>query len=272
VVGRFGWRRSRWKGRQSYILCEQEWRTGEATRHGGPTRSYAGVPTVFLQHTRVSRGGLAREQENPEVHGEVGIANQSGSIVSSHKSTTSSNSYSSPIVRARPQHLKKARKPFYRASSDPFAETSSPWQSRLSSPRITVRNIPPVILHPLQSPGKLLRHPRNLITVEHFSSPILFVMEIHFPLVLLHNQSYPKVCPEPLNLPNAGNPLCRNIIVIFLFSIFPDQGLNCFDLEGSRVFSVKLPELSLFQISELLHFIGIRKKFIKIQNQFCLSP
>jgi hypothetical protein len=34
------------------------------------------VPTVFLQHTRVSRGGLAHEQENPEVHGGVGTANQ----------------------------------------------------------------------------------------------------------------------------------------------------------------------------------------------------
>jgi hypothetical protein len=27
---------------------------------------------------------------------------------------------------------------------------------------------------------------------------------------------------------------------------FPDQGLNFFDLAGSRVFSVKFPELSLF--------------------------
>jgi hypothetical protein len=55
-------------------------------------------------------------------------------------------------------------------------------------------------------PGKLLRHPRNLITVEHFSSPILFATGIHFPPVLLHNQGYPKVCPDSLNLPNASNP------------------------------------------------------------------
>jgi hypothetical protein len=55
-------------------------------------------------------------------------------------------------------------------------------------------------------PGKLLRHPRNLVTVEHFSSPILFATGTHFPLVLLHNQGYPKVCPESLNLPNAGDP------------------------------------------------------------------
>jgi hypothetical protein len=53
---------------------------------------------------------------------------------------------------------------------------------------------------------------------------------------------------------------------------FPDQGLNCFDLESSRVFSVNFPEPSLFQISELLHFIDFCKKFIKIQNQFCLKP
>jgi hypothetical protein len=138
---------------------------------------------------------------------------------------------------------------------------------------------------PTTTPGKLPRHPmnlssptspsfpyRNLATIEHFSPPILFTAEIHFPPVLLHNQGYPKVCPDPLNLPNAGDPFCRNIIVIFLFSVFPDQGLNCFDLEGSRVFSINFPEPSLFQISELLHSIEFRKKFIKIQNQFCLNP
>jgi hypothetical protein len=46
---------------------------------------------------------------------------------------------------------------------------------------------------------------QNLVTVEHFSSPILFTTGIHFPPVLPHNQSYPKVCPDPLNLPNAGD-------------------------------------------------------------------
>jgi hypothetical protein len=135
-----------------------------------------------------------------------------------------------------------------------------------------VRKISPVILRPLQFPGKLLRHPRNLVSVEHFLSPILFATEVHFPSVLLHNQGYPKVCNDPLNLSSAGDSLRRNAIVIFLSFIFPDQRLNCFDLEGSRMFSVKFPELSLFQISELLHFIEFRTKFIKIQNQFCLSP
>jgi hypothetical protein len=101
---------------------------------------------------------------------------------------------------------------------------------------------------------------------------ILFITGIHFPPVLLRNQGYPKVCNDPLNLSSAGDSLRRNAIVIFLSFIFPDQGLNFFDLEGSRVFSIKFPEPSLFQISELLHFIEFRTKFIKIQNQFCLNP
>jgi hypothetical protein len=54
-------------------------------------------------------------------------------------------------------------------------------------------------------PGKLFRHPWNFITVELFSSPILFATGNHFSPVLLHNQSYPKVCPNSLNLPNAGD-------------------------------------------------------------------
>jgi hypothetical protein len=87
---------------------------------------------------------------------------------------------------------------------------------------------------------------RNLITVELFSSPILFIAGIHFPPILLHNQGYLKVCNDPLNLSSASDPLRRNAIVIFLSFVFPDQGLNCFDLESSRVFSVKFPEPSLF--------------------------
>jgi hypothetical protein len=38
------------------------------------------------------------------------------------------------------------------------------------------------------------------------------------------------------------------------------------------VFTARFLELSLFQLSELLHFIDFRKKFIKIQDQFCLNP
>jgi hypothetical protein len=54
-------------------------------------------------------------------------------------------------------------------------------------------------------PGKLLRHPRNLVTVELILPPILFTAGIHFPRVFLHNQGYPKVCPNSLNLFNAGD-------------------------------------------------------------------
>jgi hypothetical protein len=39
----------------------RERRAGDATRRGGPAGGYAGVPTVFLQHMRMSSGGLARE-------------------------------------------------------------------------------------------------------------------------------------------------------------------------------------------------------------------
>jgi hypothetical protein len=69
-----------------------------------------------------------------------------------------------------------------------------------------MRNIPPAILHPLQSLGKLLHHPRNLVTVEHFSPPILFTAGIHFPPILLHNQGYTKVRHDPLNLSSTGDP------------------------------------------------------------------
>jgi hypothetical protein len=81
---------------------------------------------VSAAHAR-EQWRLSREQENPVGREGVGIANQSGLIGFFHESTTSSSSYPSPIVRARPQHLRKAREPSYRASSDPFVETSSPW-------------------------------------------------------------------------------------------------------------------------------------------------
>jgi hypothetical protein len=58
---------------------------------------------------------------------------------------------------------------------------------------------------PTAIPDKLLRHPRNLITVELILSPILFIAGIYFPPILLCNQDYPKVCPDSLNLLNAGD-------------------------------------------------------------------
>jgi hypothetical protein len=46
----------------------------------------------------------------------------------------------------------------------------------------------------------------NLITVELFLSLILFATGVHSLPVILYDQGYPKVCPDPLNLPNAGDP------------------------------------------------------------------
>jgi hypothetical protein len=84
--------------RASGARAEQKRRTGDVTKRGDPAGGYAGVPTVFLQHTRVSSGGLVREQENPEVREGVGIANQFGPIGFSHEFTTSSSSYPSSIA------------------------------------------------------------------------------------------------------------------------------------------------------------------------------
>jgi hypothetical protein len=62
------------------------------------------------------------------------------------------------------------------------------------------------------------------ITVELFSSLILFTTGIHFPLVPLYNQGYPKVCPDPLNLLNAGDPFAgiSSLSSCSLFSLTRD--------------------------------------------------
>jgi hypothetical protein len=68
--------------------------------------------------------------------------------------------------------------------------------------------------------GELLRQPRNLVIVELFSSPILFATGIHFLLFFFHIQNYPKVCPNSLNLPNAGDYFARISLLssCYLFS------------------------------------------------------
>jgi hypothetical protein len=50
-------------------------------------------------------------------------------------------------------------------------------------------------------PGKLLRHSRSLVVVKLFSSPILSPRDFTFRLFF----STTKVCPESLNLSNAGD-------------------------------------------------------------------
>jgi hypothetical protein len=135
----------------------------------------------------------------------VGIANQSGPIGFFLESTTSSSSYPSPIVRARPQHLKETPEP-HRVSSIPEYQNII----TATTPAIVAMDHREEYLSgyssPTAIPGKLLRHPRNLVTVEHFLSPILFATGVHFPSVLLHNQGYPKVCPDPLIFLILANP------------------------------------------------------------------
>jgi hypothetical protein len=97
--------------RTSDVRAEREQRAGDATGRGDSAGGYAGVPAVFQRHTCVSRGDAVHEQEDPEVRERVSIANQSGPIGFSHKSTTSSSYYSSLIARARPQHLEETPRP-----------------------------------------------------------------------------------------------------------------------------------------------------------------
>jgi hypothetical protein len=74
-------------------------------------------------------------------------------------------------------------------------------------------------------PGKLLRHPRNLVIVELFSSPILFATGIHFLPVLLYNQGYPKVSPDSLNLLNADDSFTGISSLSFHSLFFPTRDL-----------------------------------------------
>jgi hypothetical protein len=139
--------------------AEQEYHAGDATRRDGHAGGYAVVPAVFQQHTRMSSGGSAREQENPEVRGGVGIANQSGSIVLSHKSTMSSSSYSLPIGRARPQQLEETPGP----PSSLFDPCMPKHHHRGKANRHhheSPRGLPlrPSSTHYNFFPGKLLRH------------------------------------------------------------------------------------------------------------------
>jgi hypothetical protein len=69
---------------------------------------------------------------------------------------------------------------------------------------------------PIAIPGKLLRQPRNLFIVELISSPILFTAGIHFRLFF----STTKVCPDSLNLSNAGDSFAgiSSLTSCYLFS------------------------------------------------------
>jgi hypothetical protein len=191
---------------------------------------------MFLQHTRVSSGGLTREQENPG---------------GSRRSCPSK-----PIRLCR----------FVPGVHD--IQQLLFLVDRRARPQITVGIISSAIFYPLQFPA-------NFFVTHGISSPSStshrrFCSSWEFTFRLFF--SITKVCPDSLNLLNAGDSFAGISSLSFRSLFSPNQGLDCFDLESSRVFSVRFPESSLFQIRELLHFIEFRKKFINMQNQFCLNP
>jgi hypothetical protein len=153
------------------VGAEQERRTGDVIKCDDPA------------------GDSAREQENPRVRGEVGIANPFGSVVSSQGSTKFSSSY--PRESLNRYHHKSPRRLLLQPSS---THGNSSWQTSSSSTES--------------------RHHRAFL----FTDPI--ATGIHFPRVLLHNQGYPKVCPDSLYLLNAGNFFAgiSSLTTCYLFS------------------------------------------------------
>jgi hypothetical protein len=174
--------------RASGVRAIQEQCAGDATGRGDPAGGYAGVPTVFLQHTCVSGGSSTREQEKLEVHEGVGIANQSSPTGFFLESTTSSSSYPSPIVRARPQ--------------------------------VTTGITPSAILYPLQSLASFFvthgTSSPSSTSRRQSSSPWDFTFHPFF--------STTKVCPDQLNLLNAGDSFAGTSSLSFrsLFSRIRD--------------------------------------------------
>jgi hypothetical protein len=135
--------------RQLGVTSSEEPRYNQTRQSCRELRGCAGH--VSVAHVRKQRK-FNREQEDLEVRGGVGLANQFGSIVSSYD----------------PRHL----------------VTSALRHPRrlLLRPSSTTATLP----------GKLLRSPRNLVIVELIlSSPILFTAGIHFPSAVLHNQGLP---------------------------------------------------------------------------------
>jgi hypothetical protein len=133
------------------------------------------VPTVFQRHTRMSRGGLTREWVDPEVRGGVGLANQSGSIVSSHKSMTSSSSY--PSLIAQPTTTTTGYREEYPSGHLP--PTTIPWQA--SSSPTEPRHRGALLIADLVHHG-------NSLSANSPPQPKL-----------------PHGLPDSLNLPNAGD-------------------------------------------------------------------
>jgi hypothetical protein len=194
------------------------------------------VPAVYQWHTCVSRRSSTHEQKDPEVRGRVNIANQSGSVVLSQGPRPPTVHI--PRGSLNRYHHESPRRLLLRPSST----HSNPSRQTSSSSTEPHHRRAHLIADPVHCGNSLSvcssPQPRFALTYRIFLMPATPLPEYHCYLPVL---------------------------------VFPDQGLNYFGLESSRVFSVRFPELSLFQLSELLHFIDFHKKFIKIQNQFCLN-
>jgi hypothetical protein len=139
---------------------------------------------VFLQCMCMSREDSAREPENPKVRGRNGITNQSGPIGFSHELTASNSTFSSSI--AEQDHKSPRRLPL-----QPFSTHCNSWQASSSTTESRRRRAHLIVANPIHRGNSL-------------------------PFVLLHN----KVCPDSLNLSNAGDSFAgiSSLTSCYLFS------------------------------------------------------
>jgi hypothetical protein len=79
-----------------------------------------GISDVFLRCMSMSREGSVREQEDPKIRREDGIANQSGPIGFSHESTTSSSTFPSSIAEQDHNTSRKLVNPLIELFSSPI--------------------------------------------------------------------------------------------------------------------------------------------------------
>jgi hypothetical protein len=122
----------------------------------------------------VGRGSSTREQENPRVREEVGIANPFGSIVSSHDPRHST------VLAPRGSLNRYNHESPRRLLLRPFSTHCNSRQATSSTTESRRRRAHLIDANPIHRENSL-------------------------PFVLLHNQGYPKVCPNPLKLSNAGD-------------------------------------------------------------------
>jgi hypothetical protein len=140
---------------------KQEQRAGVATKRSGPAGSYAGVPAMLQRHTCVSKESLAREQVDPG---------------------GSRRSWPSEPIR------------LYRLVPKVHDVQQFLLSSIAQRTAITTNHRGDYLFGyslPTTIPGKLLRHPRNLVIVEL----ILFIAENS---LSAHSPSQPRL-PQGLH-------------------------------------------------------------------------